>query len=820
MAISRLFNAPYEGQALERLTFPIGGMGSGMLSLGGTGSFSQFSLRHRPELFNDFAMMFSAISIRDGDGRRIARVMEGPVPPWKLFYAWNPASQSGMGCPFQHFGLPRFESAQFEARFPFGTVKLTDSQIPLDVTIIGWSPFIPGDADATSLPVGAVEYRFRNKTAKLIEGVYSFHARDVVAIMDDKDNFSVKGIPGGFHLRQKESAEKPSAEASFAAWIDDPAARANLSWFRGGWFDPLTMVWKSVEEGRVLERGPITEGKPGYAGSIYFPFKLAPGEEKTVRLLLAWHVPYSTLRFADDPREKPALDLKNDFFRPWYASQFKNVDEVVSHWTRNVEPLRQATKVFTDCFYDSSLPPEVLEAISANLVILKSPTVLRQFDGKMWAWEGCQDVAGSCHGTCTHVWNYAQALAHLFPQLERGLRETEFNCSQDERGHQSFRASIPLGAPLNHSFHAAADGQLGGVIKVYRDWRISGDTAWLQQLWPKVRKSLDYCIATWDPDHQGVVIEPHHNTYDVEFWGADGMCSSFYLGALAAAVAMGKALGDNVEFYEKLLTAGNRFLDGKLFNGEFFIQKIQWEGLRAPSPVEFGKTTFGHDYSSEAIEILKKEGPKYQYGEGCLSDGVLGEWMAWMAGLDAVMNPEKIESHLVAVYRHNFRDDVSAIPNPQRPAFAFGHEGGLILCSWPKGGRLSLPFPYSEEVWTGIEYQVASHLISLGHVEEGLEIVRTCRKRYDGVLRNPFSEMECGHWYARAMASYALLQALTGARYDAVEKTLYLAPQIEGDFRSFLSTATGFGTVGIRDGQPFVEVKAGQIDVQRIEYKK
>jgi len=214
------------------------------------------------------------------------------------------------------------------------------------------------------------------------------------------------------------------------------------------------------------------------------------------------------------------------------------------------------------------------------------------------------------------------------------------------------------------------------------------------------------------------------------------------------------------------------------------------------------------------------EGPKYQYGKGCLSDGILGEWMAWAAGLSPTISPDKIESHLLAVHRYNFRADLSEFPNPQRPAFGFGYEGGLALCTWPKGERLTLGVPYSEEIWSGIEYQVASHLISFGHVEKGLEIVRACRKRYDGLVRNPFCEMECGYWYARALSSYALFQALTGARYDAVEKTLYLAPKIAGDFRSFLTTATGFGTVGVKGGQPFIEVKFGQIDVKRIEYKK
>ena len=163
--------------------------------------------------------------------------------------------------------------------------------------------------------------------------------------------------------------------------------------------------------------------------------------------------------------------------------------------------LRNNSKQFSDCLYDTTLPSEVVEAVAANLTIIKSPTVLRQTDGRLWSWEGCGDDSGCCHGSCTHVWNYAQAIPHLFPSLERTLRETEFGPSQSDAGHQTFRSNLPI-RPVEHDFHAAADGQLGGIMKVFREWRISGDTEWLRGLWPKVKRSLDYCIETWDPAHK------------------------------------------------------------------------------------------------------------------------------------------------------------------------------------------------------------------------------------------------------------------------------------------------------------------------------
>ena len=170
------------------------------------------------------------------------------------------------------------------------------------------------------------------------------------------------------------------------------------------------------------------------------------------------------------------------------------------------------------------------------------------------------------------------------------------------------------------------------------------------------------------------------------------------------------------------------------------------------------------------------------------------------------------------MHRYNFKTNLSAHANPQRPSYAVGNEGGLLLCSWPKGGALSLPFPYSDEVWTGIEYQVASHLMLMGRVDEGLEIVRTCRDRYDGRVRNPFDEYECGHWYARALSSYALAAGTERRALRCGRQVLHLQPRIKGDFRAFLSTATGYGTVGVRGGKPFLEVKSGTIDVKEIKY--
>ncbi len=808
------YNADYSGANLDYVGFPMGGIGAGMVCLEGAGMLSSWSLHNKPGVFTEH-LVFAAVCVK-GEKENIARVLEGPVPKWKIF-AVPPGEVSyggpGNGLGGKTYGLPRFGKATFKTGFPFGVVTLADPKVPLKVEITGWSPFTPPEPNDSSLPVAALEYKLTNTSDKKIEAVWSFNARNFMQAKEGEG--AIKKVNGGFILAQAPTSKiKKWEEGYFAAFVDDNDARVNCAWFRGGWFDPLTMVWKDVAEAKCYDTEPYSKGAPSPGATIFVPVELEPGKEKTIKLKLCWYVPISNVR-AGDRVTKAGDDPNEQTYSPWYSHRFVSIDQVVSYWRDNYDDLKGKSRKFSDCLYDTTLPPEVIEAVAANLTILKSPTVLRVADGRMWAWEGCHDGAGCCPGSCTHVWNYAQAVPHLFAPLERTLRETEFCVCQNDKGHQNFRCPLPIGEP-SHGFHAASDGQLGGIMKVYRDWRISGDTEWMKGMWPQVKTSLDYCIKTWDPNHNGVLSEPHHNTYDIEFWGPDGMCSSFYLGALKAATLMGKVAGDDVSLYKELLAKGEKYVNEDLFDGEYFIQKVQWEGLRAKSPLDV--QSFGGNYTPEAVELLKKEGPKYQYGKGCLADGVLGSWLAQVSGVGDVLDQQKVTSHLRSVHKYNLKKDLSEHVNPQRPGYAMGNDGGLLICTWPKGGMLTLPFPYRNEAWTGIEYQAASHMIMKGLVNEGLEVVRVARDRYDGRARNPFNEYECGHWYARAMSSYALLQALSGARYDAVEKVLYLKPAVKGDFKAFLSTATGYGTVGVKDGKPFCNVASGTIPFERIAY--
>jgi uncharacterized protein (DUF608 family) len=824
-ASERAFNGWYQGQYLDQIAFPLGGIGAGMICLEGSGALTKFSMHNHPEL-NMEQRVFAAIAIKGP--RPIARVLEGPVPTWKLRPSFiAPLYGKAVG----PWGLPRYRKATFEARFPFARVRLRDSDMPLTVELTGWSPFSPGDVDNASLPVAGLEYRITNDSSGIVDAVFSFNCANLMAGSSGHPAESSSGVrPTAGGVVFFGSGASAGEEGYLAAWTDEQAVLVNHSWFRGGLSDTMQLLWNDIASGKCYARAPVTDDSvPG--ATLFVPLKLAPGGSQIIKVYLAWYVPRSKL-FSPDFRVSEGkfenIEEAANTYQPWYSGRFADIESVKTYWSEQYLLLKAAAHKFSHAFYDSTLPPEVVEAVAANLTILKSPTVLRQTDGRFWAWEGVADeyaAYGGGPGSCTHVWNYAQAMPHLFPALERTVRETEFGDDLGKNGFQAHRAALPI-RPFGDTDQArmwppAADGQPGTIIRVYREWRISGDTEWLKALWPKVRAAMNYCTATWDSDREGWLKERHLNTYDVFFWGPDSLCTSLYLGALRAVVAMGTALGEDVLAFSELLRQGRDRLEDLLFNGEYFFQNIEWKNLREPFPPPKGNPMFDMDnMNADYVALADVEGPPYQYGQGCLADGVLGAWACYTAGLGDLLDRKKVESHLLAVYRYNLRFSLANHANAARPSLGCGDEAGLLVCSWPRGHRPSLPMLYADEVWTGVEYQVASHLIALNHLDQGLAIVRACRSRYDGRTRNPFDEIEAGHWYSRAMSSYALLQACSGARFDAVEKVLYLQPTIKGDFRSFLATATGYGTVGVRNGRPFVEVADGAIPYERIEYRK
>lgn len=794
----------YEGERLREIAFPLGGIGTGCVSLSGRGGLVDWEIFNRPNKGFILPYSFFTLWARAEGQAPLTRVLQ--APPMPPFSGQGRDNYRGFGFGVSRedgSGLPHMRSARFRGEFPFAEIEFQDPKLPLEVTLEAYSPFIPLNADDSGLPIAVLRFHLRNKVGATVRVSLAGNLFNPIGyrgsgplvgeqLGQNVNEFVNEGGVRGLYLTSRKYPPESPVFGSMALTTTWGDVICQTHWLRAGWFDALHEFWDAFSADGTLPQhsyGPSEEGKSD-VGSLALRATLQAGESVTLPFFLTWYFP-NFVKYWQGAGEKCTCG-ERPVWRNYYASQWRDALDVARYYAANEERLYRQTRAFHDALFASTLPPYVLDAVSSQASILHSPTVLRLEDGTFYGFEGCHAESGCCEGSCTHVWNYAQAVAFLFPSLERSLRDADYTYNLREDGRMCFRLQLPLGSPL-WEFHAAADGQLGGVLKVYRDWLLCGDDEWLRKLWPKVKRALEYAWVDWDPDRDGVIEGVQHNTYDIEFHGPNTMIGSFYLGALRAAEEMARHLGDSeaATQYHRIYESGRARMERELYNGEYYIQKYD-----------------------------PTKAPKYQYGEGCLSDQMIGQWFAHLVGLGYLFEPDHVRSALKAIYEHNWRTDFWEHPNPQR-IYALNDEQGLLLCSWPRGGRPAFPFPYSDEVWCGIEYQVASHLIYEGFVEEGLAIVKGVRARHDGYRRNPWNEFECGSHYARSLASWAVLTALSGYHFDLPHKTVGFAPRLRAEgWRCFWSTGTGWGLysqrLGAGQGEASLTVMYGSLELETL----
>jgi hypothetical protein len=389
-----------------------------------------------------------------------------------------------------------------------------------------------------------------------------------------------------------------------------------------------------------------------------------------------------------------------------------------------------------------------------------------------------------------------------------------------------FRLPLPAGitAEEHWTFHPCADGQFGNVLKAYADWKISGDTQWLQKHWPAIKKSIEFAWSPsneyrWDPGQSGVLTGRQHHTLDMELFGPSSWLNGFYLAALKAGAEMAEALGEKqtADTYYTIFQRGKIWTDQYLYNGEYYIQQVDLSDRSLLEDYEqSGASMVGSIYAaywdSEHQEL------KYQIGEGCEIDQMLAQWHANLYGLGEIFDPHQAKTALRALFRYNFKESMRDYYNPCR-VFALNDEGGLVMCEWPAQVRKPvIPIPYSQEVMTGFEYAAATLMIQSGMVEEGVKIVQAIRDRYDGEKRNPWNEIECGSNYARTLASYGLLLAFSGFEFDLTTHSLGfnpLQPQ-PTDCQFFWGVGSGWGIYRQSPTAVALEVLYGELQLSRL----
>lgn len=820
----------YEGDALRQIAFPLGGIGTGTICLGGRGELKDFELFNTPAKGVNPPYTFFALWCKQGDSPAVTRIVEGELPP---------PYDGAFGAPGNLAGLPRLRHVALDACYPFARYTFGDPDLPLTVHLEAFNPLIPLDADRSGLPLAVLRYVLVNDSeqpvqASLCGSLYNFIGSDLFATpsrgssstptgpgkqwganVNEARSEAAGGAPlAGLLMRSTMVEPRTPQDGTLALSVlsNDVSRRRSWGPIRR-WNGHILAFWDDFSaDGRLDDPAPVVPSPAGQGmiGSVAASVAVPAHSSLPVTFLLTWHFPHRTAAGCGWETRDP----EGGWVGNYYTQPFADAWDVAVQTASRLPELEKESLRFARAFVASDLPQAIKEAALNNVSTLRSTTCFRTANGDFFGFEGCGLDRGCCFGSCTHVWNYEQATASLFPELARNMRRLELQTGTLPSGANDFRLLLPVGSgPWNHT---AADGQMGVVMKCYREWQM-GDVSLLTDHWPAIRSLLSYSWLPggWDADEDGVMEGIQHNTYDVEFFGPNPLCGVWYLGALRAGVEMARAAGDDVfaDHCQSLFQRGSAWIDAHLFNGEYYVQQI-----RPPASLEEARPELLAGMGTSNLSE-----PEFQVGDGCLIDQLVGQYMAHVVGLGHLLKPEHVATALRSLFRYNFRANLHGHWNNMR-TFALNDEAALLICSWPHGDRLQTPFPYFNEVMTGFEYQAAAHMIYEGLLDEGLTVITAIRQRFDGHRRNPWNEPECGHHYARAMASWAAVLALSGFHHSAISGRLELAPAGQpSSFNCIWTVAAGWGAVRwlIENGEIAVrwDVLHGELAVQSMRYR-
>jgi non-lysosomal glucosylceramidase len=648
-----------------------------------------------------------------------------------------------------------WDDVKFTGRWPIGTVEYASAKTPLKVRLEAFSPFVPLDLEASSLPLTVLEYTIENLTSEAVEITLTGHLNHLAGQFSKRESLRFtesiegKGITGLFHGHRIPDGMEPA-----------------------------------LDDGSMAIAALVTDGAKADPAdnSVRVTTTIPAGGKTTVRFAITWYF----------PNLSPKLGLGK--VRRHYAAKFSDARAVLLHFAKRQDELCKLTRKWVDTWNDSTLPQWLLDRAILTTNTLQTETCMILENGRFWAWEGI----GCCPGTCGHVWEYSQGHARLFPEIERNLREvTDYGIAQNPDGSIRFRGS--------NAKTVAIDSQTSYVLRTMRDHQLSDDPGYLKRVWPATRKALQYLIDFDAKDERGgldgLLDGMQHNTLDAEWYGKVHVLCSMYLASLRAGEELALAMGED-DFAK---TARDIFRKGSeniaaLFNGEFYEQQEDPKHLNA---IGVGKGC----YIDQAMG---------QFWANQVGLGRLYNAEHQKSALRALWKYNFVPEY--GSFRKGFKEGRHyAITGDSGLLMCTWPKGGLrpdFKKHWQYAyfNEFMTGFEYQAAA-----HMVAERDDDL--VQNGLAITRAIHDRYSAKRgRNPYNEIECSDHYARAGSSYAVFLALCGFEYDQGKGRLAFDPVIQKDhFRAPFTTSKAWGTYEQKDGKATLTITHGTLVLNQID---
>lgn len=772
---------------LDFIGMPVGGVTCGMLYLGGDGRLWLWDIFNKNQsgvVYKNIKwhekIQFNFDFVRPFDGANYVEPVKDVRP---LAQGYAVRIKLADRTITKRLQAEDWSEISFEATYPLATVRYSDPVVPVEISLKAYSPFIPLNEEDSSLPCTLLEFEFKNTTASSCEVslITWLENKSAMYSANDPQYFRVNQVPAN------ESFDAVTGSAHSFNWADEAFWNehdyGNLCLFS---LNKATKVNTAANvdtsdkffDADYKQRSQVAFDQPAI-GSVSNSISIAAGATGALHYGVSWYFP--NLVFDK---------LRNEGKRH-YANKFKSSVEVARYVADNFDRLSSQTKLWSDTWYkESTLPYWFLERTFLNTSTLATTTAHRFQSGRFWAWEGI----GSCPGTCSHVWQYAHAMARIFPALERDMRErVDLGVAFHDDGHIGFRGE--------YDEQPAVDGQAGRILGVYREHQMSNNSEFLKRNWPRTKQAINFLLKQ-DTNGDGMTDTQLENTLDAKWPGEIAWIVGLSIAAIKAAELMAIEMDDPAmaQVCREYVTKGKANMEQQLFNGEYFIHR--------PDAVK-GRTVIG-SYNT------------------CHIDQVYGQSWAYQVGLGRVLDQQKTLSALRALWKYNFTTDVGPYLKEHhggRP-YALPGEGGMIMNTNPKnetdpyGVKDAWQVTYFHECMSGFEHQVAAHMIAEGMIDEGLVVTRAIHDRYHAAKRNPFNEVECSDHYARAMASYGTFITACGFTCHGPKGQVGFAPRIGAEnFKAPFTSPEGWGTYAqtISNKPEFsINLKYGVLNVQEL----
>lgn len=785
----------FSGVNTKKIKYPLGGIGTGYIGLCGDGSLSGFEPCARYTTDYNRVSPFFFVKAQSQDGVVEAKALKA--------HNFGKKNQRNI---YSKCKIPTFDKADFEYSFPFAQMEFSNKDFPAKISMTAFSPFIVTNDLDSSIPCAMFEFEIQNTGSQQLEYTVCLG----ISCLSDKSSMEFSRDSEGkiklITLSPKKADIHPCNYTSFSI-------ATNCEDFSYGQYLFSKNKTKSLEQFWDIFNGTSrfdntlskTNTKTCYYGGVLCAHVvLEPSQKTSLRFTISWYNPYSLNSW--NPIPKLEGETENDYldknsWKNYYCNFYRNAEQSSIYCMRRWSNLVSDAQMFSRALYESTLPKELLQAIGTNLCFLKSAALMRNADGSVYGFDGENKCTKQGEGTNTGIYNYNYALAFLFPKLERALRLDDYKINQNIFGAQNQRMPAPKGVEPKE-FLPTVEGQLGGVLRAYREFKICGSKEWLMELYNKITLALDYVFDKhntfdWDKNQSGVLSGAQQTVHGGYLFGSSGHLNLMYAAALKAGAQMAEVVGDKKGRikYNELYQNAKRYLEENLFNGSYYYQKIDLEDktLLCNYPCDF-----------EDYWLCDKKQIKNQIGEGCYIGQLEAQWHSTLIGLGEIADSQKTKIALKSIYNNNFLNKNKT------------KKKGVILCSYPKAvNKPAQPINNADKIAEGYEYAFASHLIMQGFCDEGVEVVKKICRRYDGKQNNPF---DCND--AKNLSGYCLLNAASGFEFDMYKKYIGFKPvekfAQKGTFICCFALNNAFGMV--EKGPDYLEIKMlrGKLEVRYI----